>query len=922
MAMTFNKHGAGASIASAILVLGVLGGCSKPQDEASLLAQAKQYSQKGDSKAAMIELKNVLVKNANNVEARLALGKVHIDMVQGAAAEKELRKALELGASRELAVPLLAKALLLQQQYKKVLEDTAAGPMSAELQAARGDAEAALGNADKARQAYDLALAARPGFPAALIGMARLAVTEKQFEAADKMAAQALALHPKDTDVLMLKGDLLRGEGKADEAKAAYAEVLKIDPAHRNAWVNQAYLDISRQDFTAAKADLDAARKAAPDNLNVLHAQGLLEFSQGQHAQAKDTVLKILKVAPEHLPTLLLAGSVEFALRSLPQAEQHLKKYLEAFPDHAYARKQLGAVYLQQGRPAQALETLTSLTGPASQDVQALALAGDANVQLRNYAEAGTLFERASAIDPKAPVLRNSLAMSKMAQGDDARAIRELEESAKLDTTSVRSGMLLAVTELRLKHYDKALAAVNALEASQPPSAEVQTLKGGIYVAMKDLPKARASFEKALALNPAYFTASANLAQMAITENKPDVAKALMLKVLEKDGKNTEAMQALAELARKAGREGEVTEWLEKSNAANPNAAAQAVMLGAHYLTIGQADKALLHLRKYHAQMPQNADLLDLLGRAQLALGDKPGALESFSKLVGLAPKSAMAHYRLAQIHVQLNNPGAAAEDLKRAMTLQPEFLDAQVALVEIALRNGQPAQALQLARQMQAQKPKLAVGYALEGNLHWQMKKPELAVAPYEKAFALGRTTPNLIKWHSAMTAAGRGKEADARLADWQKTHASDGYIDLYLGELSLSRKQYKEAISRFESVLKQTPRNAQAMNNLAWAYQQEKDPRAVATAQQAVALVPDNAGYLDTLGWALVEQGKVAEGLPHLQKAVQLAPDASEFRFHLGSAMAKNGDKVGARTELAKVVAARNAPEMDEAKALLNQL
>jgi Tfp pilus assembly protein PilF len=56
---------------------------------------------------------------------------------------------------------------------------------------------------------------------------------------------------------------------------------------------------------------------------------------------------------------------------------------------------------------------------------------------------------------------------------------------------------------------------------------------------------------------------------------------------------------------------------------------------------------------------------------------------------------------------------------------------------------------------------------------------------------------------------------------------------------------------------VVKRNPNNPAALNNLAWAYQQEKDPRALGTAEQAFKLAGDNPGVLDTLGWMLVEQG-----------------------------------------------------------------
>src|ERR1700730_16678396 len=93
-----------------------------------------------------------------------------------------------------------------------------------------------------------------------------------------------------------------------------------------------------------------------------------------------------------------------------------------------------------------------------------------------------------------------------------------------------------------------------------------------------------------------------------------------------------------------------------------------------------------------------------------------------------------------------------------------------------------------------------------------------------------------------------------------------------------------------------------APLLNNLAWTYQQDKDPRALETAELALKQSPNSASVMDTLGWLLVEPGNTARGLPLLKKAVELAPKSTELRFHLAAALNKSGDKLAARKELEK--------------------
>ena len=922
MSVTRSRTHAGAAVVSALLLLGAAGGCGKTETSASLVADARQFIAKGDSKAAVIQLKNALVKNPSDADARLTLGQLYLDTGDIPSAEKELRKAIELGAPKDKAVPALANALMLQQQYQKVLDESAAVVADADMLALRADATAGLGKADQAAEMYKQALAAKPGHAGALIGLARQALTRKDVAEANRLADEVVKSNPSDATAWMFKGDLLRAQAKGAEALAAYDQVLKLKPNHRSAHLERAFVGIAEGKFDAAKADLDAARKITPNALMVSYAQALLDFTQGKHAAAKETLQKILRVAPEHMPSVLMAGAVEHALGSMPQAEQHLRKYLAAMPEHRYARKLMVSTLLKMGQTTEALAQLTPMLDSGKDDVQLLALAGEANMQAREYGKATAYFEQASALAPDAAGLRTSLALGKLATGDDARAVSELEQSTKLDTKSPKAAVLLVMTELRLKRYDKALAAAKALEATQPADPMVHNLKGGVYLGMNDMVNARASFDKALSLKPDYFPAAANLAQLAMREKKPDLAKQQLVSFLEKDKKNAEAYYALTKLALAQGRNEEATQWLEKAGSENPEAIGPARTLGAHYLSIGQKDKALTLARKFQVANPKNLDLLDLLGQAQLANGDLPGALGTYGKLAAAAPKSAMAHFRLATVHARMNNLNATAEDLKKALALQPDFVDAQVAQAELAARAGKLDDAMAIARQIQKQRPKEALGYQLEGNLSIAQGKPAQAVASFEKAFALAPASGNLIKLHAALRQAGKGKEADARLAKAAAEHPDDVALGLYVAENELANKRYKTAIAGLEAVLKLAPANAAALNNLAWAYQQEKDPRALKTAEQAFALAGNSAAVTDTLGWMLVEQGDTKRGLTLLQKAVALAPEAADIRYHLAATLAKTGDKAGAKRELERVMASKNFSQMEEAKALAKQL
>jgi putative PEP-CTERM system TPR-repeat lipoprotein len=926
MSHRFSKGKLSAAVMCAAVALGAtLSGCADNKSTSDLLKDAQQYEQKGDQKAALIQLKNAVAQSPDDGEARLRLGSLHLEMGDAVSADKELRKAASLGIKPQRALPLLAKAMQAQGQFQKLLDEITpeAASGSAPLLARRGDAYLALGDPAHAKQAYESALAADPKSGDALVGLARHAVLQHDRQAAELYTAQALSKDPGNPEVWMFNGTLLRAENKPDEALAAFDKVLSLQPGHRSAHVEKANIEIALGKYDKARSEVDAARKNAPGNLLVTYTEAMLDFNQGKFTQAQEALQKVLKSAPDHMPSILLAGAVELNLGATQQAAQHLRKYLETNPDNVYARKLLAQTMLKSGQPADAVAALAPALKEQAQDAQLFALAGESYMQVRDFKTASAYFEKAVAIAPKAAVVHTSLGLSRLNQGEQDKAISELQLATELDPKSASAGFALAQAQASMKQYDKALATVDTLARSQPGNAAVQNLKGGVCMAKGDIDCARAAFEKALTLQPNYFVAVANLAQLDLREHKPEAARERYEAFLKQEPKNYGAMAALAELAALQGKPEQSTTWLEKASSANPDAVAPALQLGAQYLRAHQPQKALTLARKFQTANPANADLLDLLGQSQLASNDPAGALDTYSKLVNVVPKSALAQMRLASVHALMKNDAAAADDLKRASELQPDMADARVAQVELAVRRHRPDEALALARATQKQPAIALLGYMLEGDLQLGEKKPALALAAYQKGYANTPTPQLLVKIAATMKLMGKEREAQPLIAQWRKAHPDEPVVALYVAESHLASKEYKPAIALLQDIVKNNPANPVALNNLAWAYQQEKDPRALATAEQALKVTGESPAVMDTLGWMLVEQGNTQRGLPLLQKAATLAPTAPEIHYHLAYGLSKAGDKAGARKELDKLLAENAAfDQLDQARSLRKAL
>lgn len=906
----------------AIMAIALVAGCGET-DPQRLLAEGKQSREKGDNKAAFVLLNNALQLDPGIAEARYLLAVIQNEAGDYQSAEKEFRKALERGFDPAKVLAPLAWTLLMQGQYQKVLDETKSAPDSAEILSVRGRAQLSLGQLPSAANSFDRALKLESQFAPALLGQARLAVAERKLDRATELVDSVLARTSKDLDAWLVAGELHQLQANNDKAAAAYSQALQIQPENFTARLRRASVLADAGKFDAAQADIDAARKITPKHPIVDYTQALLFFRRGKPEPALETLQQVLRAAPDHMPSLLLAGSLHYSLNSLAQAQRHVKQFLDRNPDSLYARKLLVSILLKSNQGKRALETLQPALKTAQQDAQVLALAGEAYMQVRQFAKATEYLRRAAAMAPTDAGLHTKLGMASLALGETDRAVAELESAAKLDRGLSRADTLLVMTYLGKKDYGKALEASLELQKKQPENPVTYDLLGGAYLGKKDLANARKSFERALGLQPDYTPAAMQLARLDLEANDADGARKRFKAILAKDGKNVQAMIGLASVERATGNSNEYASWLEKARSANSTALEPRMLLVRHYLQTKDANRARAAAIEAKTIQPEHPDVLNLLGEAQSASNDKAGAVAAFATLVTVVPQSPLAHYRLATAYIANENYVAAADSLKKALKLKANYVDAEGLLALLEYRAARYSESLSLAQQIQRHAPKLPVGYTLEGDSLMAQRKFALAEKAYEKAFAVRKSPALAVKLHAAASQAGKIREANGRLLQWLREHPEDTAPRLYLADAYVKTRENQLAIQQYQLILQKDPKNLLAANNLGTVYWREKDPRALDYFEQSYKLNPDSVTITGNLGRILVEQGKLERGLELLRKATSQAPDNPEIRYHLAVALAKSGEKAQARRELERLLANKSDfPHRNEAQALLKQL
>ena len=142
-----------------------------------------------------------------------------------------------------------------------------------------------------------------------------------------------------------------------------------------------------------------------------------------------------------------------------------------------------------------------------------------------NVAKGAELYKRVNAIDKNNMASNVRLAQVRLATGETDRAMKDLETLSQADSSQNQADLALILAHVQRREYDKALAAIDALEKKQPDNPITRNLRGGVYMAKRDYKSARASFEKAQQLKPGDLASAGSLALIDVPGGKAGISR-------------------------------------------------------------------------------------------------------------------------------------------------------------------------------------------------------------------------------------------------------------------------------------------------------------------------------------------------------------------------------------------------------------
>jgi tetratricopeptide (TPR) repeat protein len=621
-----------------------------PTNENAVALLASLYRQGGQTAKAVTLLQTSLVKLPKSVDLHQVLAALYIAQGDKALAEEQLKivttiRPAELALRYQLAL-FYAKDKRLDAAERELQAGIAANPDSDEARLAFTEFLASQRSPERGVQALRQFIAAQPENYDLQLGLGALLQRTGKTE-------DAVATYQKiiDRDGSGPKGLAARNRiaavrlqsGHAEEASKLIAEVLKQNPRDSDALLLRGNLALEKRDPAAAIADLRAVLRDQPANIGVLRVLARAHLANGEPALAEENLRTASDAAPTDVNTRIELAQLLMQTARSPQAVALLEKLVQQTPNDVQAREALLRAYLAKNdinAAKLAAEDLATLRPDAAVGYFYQGLI--AQNQKRLDAAAG-FFAKALSLQPDAADSLAALARVQVLRGRSNEAITTVQAVTQRSPTNALAHNLLG--ELYLAGKDPAKALEQLTEASRLapkwwlPYRNLAFIRLGV----KDVPGAIAIYEKGIAASGGEPTLVGDAAALYERQGQFDAAIRSYEQLLQRQPQLDLARNNLAMLlvtyrsdAQSLKRSRELTAGFSGST--------NAALLDTHGWVLykaGQFAEALPSLERAAAQAPDAALMRYHLGMTQMKIGNTAQAKENLK--LALASKTTFA---------------------------------------------------------------------------------------------------------------------------------------------------------------------------------------------------------------------------------------------------------------------------------------
>jgi len=660
------------------------------------------------------------------------------------------------------------------------------------------------------------------------------------------------------------------------------------------------------------------------------YEQGVKYTSQGKFVKAKIEFRNALQLDRKLIPAWLELAKLDERKRNWPAVVKSLLNVVLLDPKHVQANVKLGNIYLLGGNNTNALKYSDAAFAEAPDNAEVLALRAAVLFKLNDDQRAKKAAEKALEIDPKNVGAIMVLAADRMKSGDTAKALEYIETGLASNSSNVGLYLFKIRALEVLKEKPKIEAVIKKLIKLYPKTVNFQQTLARFYLQQGDKDKAEQEMRKIAANNPDDFTAGINvvrfvgsvrgidaargelekiiarggdvykyqlaMAQLYVSQSKPDKALSLLRKLVKQESSTENEIPAKIQLSRlliatKNTKEADdLIEGILSKDSKNTNAL---MLRASRRIGENKLDAAIEDLRTVLNEQPRSIPALLLLSRAY-ELGS---SIELADERLAIAAKTSKYTPNIGLRYVRFlaaRGFNERAEDVAReVLARNPGNVPALTVMAQMKLRKRDWIGAEEISQKIRKIDSKSRVSDQILGAALGGQKKYNASIEVLRQAY---EETPNsarpMVSLIQAYVRGNKIKEAENFLVAVLEANPKNTAAHILLGRLQLATKQPKKGKASLEAAIASDPTSVAGYRALAGLYlSRGKFDQANEVLKRGLAKIPGRENFVLRLLLATVleQTGKKEQAIAEYETLNRQQPESAVVSNNLASLYAE---------------------------------
>lgn len=604
-------------------------------------------------------------------------------------AEEKLQEALRFNPNA--AMPLAISAMVslsrgdraaARQHVLDALEsDSSFAPALSTL----GDLESLESRPEKAMQAYEQAVSARPGGIEDRWKLIVTLISMNKAERAKIEAANLRELAPNSPERFFAEG-LLSFFAKDNEAALeSFDEAIRRDTSGRlpTALLYAAVTSLAAHRIEMAETYANRYRTRVPGDLSGIRVTALILSKR----QKYDQLIRFLR------PVIDSGKADHFTVNLMASA------------------------LIQSGQTREGIQLLESLVSTNEASARSAAQLGLSLVTIGDADEGLKHLQAAIELDPEFDQAALILALGYLKKGETQNALAEANRYKERHADSHLAYLMLGFVHTRAGDIDDAAQAFRKVDSLDPGNPAANHELALIAAHAEDFDRAKGRYARILQVKPDDLQALIGLAKIAKHQNDGAAAKIYLRKAIDTYPQALQPRILLAKQLIAEGKFDEAVQSLDEFRASGSKNPIFLKTLAVAQTAAGSHELAHLTYQRLVSALPDSHEAHYLLAKSFSELDRPEKVKEHLERALELKPNYTLAVSAYVQLSVRAGNLDDAKRRLSNLDSTLPAYEDLLILIADSAQIRGKEAKALQLLQAQMNQSPSEKLSLALIRN-------------------------------------------------------------------------------------------------------------------------------------------------------------------------------------------------------------